>query len=236
MADILDAVVRMYARNYSGSGNWLDESGNSHDAVITGAAFTDAGASSYFTFDGISDEMLIADHADLDMNLTDAWTIGVGIRATDYTPSGTETLLIKVGNTTNYELDMPTTNGPRVLIFESGNLPLDQSGTVPSNGTDSTAIGVRNIVDDDIECFVDGSGNGGAADVTTGSAAGGGSLAIGSGVSARFFAGRVFSMCVIRSALTDAEVVTLADHLLNQTVPASSFGQPVGWGFVRMGT
>jgi len=49
------AELELDANDYSGSGNWLDSSGNSNDGTISGATYVDDGNSDYFDFDGASD-------------------------------------------------------------------------------------------------------------------------------------------------------------------------------------
>ena len=49
------AELELDANDYSGSGNWLDSSGNSNDGTITGATYVDDGNSDYFDFDGSND-------------------------------------------------------------------------------------------------------------------------------------------------------------------------------------
>lgn len=66
------AELVLRANRYSGSGDWLDESGNGHDAVATGSPawdgekFTISTAPAYFT---------IPDHADLDFGTSDSFTV-----------------------------------------------------------------------------------------------------------------------------------------------------------------
>lgn len=70
---ILDsAVLLLQAKNYSGSGNWLDESGNGHDAVPQNSPTFANGA---FTLDGADQHFVVTNHADLDFDDSDDWTI-----------------------------------------------------------------------------------------------------------------------------------------------------------------
>ena len=79
MTNITDAHAYAFANTYSGSGDWLDESanGSDHDMAITGATYTDDGNNDYFDFNGSSDFMTTPDHADLDFNASDDFTIGI---------------------------------------------------------------------------------------------------------------------------------------------------------------
>ena len=55
------AELKLDANDYSGSGNWLDSSGNSNDATITGATYVDDGNLDYFTFTGGSEHRVTID-------------------------------------------------------------------------------------------------------------------------------------------------------------------------------
>ena len=236
MTDITAAVARANARNYSGSGDWLDESGNSHDAAITGASWTDAGASSYFTFNGTSDLMTILSHADLNFSATDEWTIGIACRVTDVTPAASQHILAKRGGSDGWLLFNNTGGSGLVLIDGVTSGSVNDSKAMTGDGADTTLIGVRNNSDDDIEIFIDGVGSGSStADTTTGGFSTANDVTIfASAVPGSYTAGRVYSYAIIRSPFTDAEVAALHSNLINQALP-SNLGSPEGWGFVRMG-
>ncbi len=53
------AELELDANDYSGSGNWLDSSGNSNDGTISGAVYVNDGSSDYFNFDGVDDYVQI---------------------------------------------------------------------------------------------------------------------------------------------------------------------------------
>ena len=59
-------VLYLNANNYSGSGAWLDETTNNHDATINGATYVAASGSdsAYFNFDGSNDYAKIDDSSD----------------------------------------------------------------------------------------------------------------------------------------------------------------------------
>ena len=73
----------LQAKNYVGTGNWLDEA-NSHDAVPQNSpTFTRAGPDSYFTLDGINQHFRVADHANLDNANVDMTIMVVATAAAD---------------------------------------------------------------------------------------------------------------------------------------------------------
>jgi hypothetical protein len=69
LTPLLDtAILRLEASKYGGSGNWLDGSGSSHDAVAFGTpTFVDAGLESYWDIDQ-GDGFTVTDHADFDFD------------------------------------------------------------------------------------------------------------------------------------------------------------------------
>ena len=52
--------LHLDANGYSGSGNWLDSSGNSRNGVINGATYVNNNNADYFTFDGSDDNIKIS--------------------------------------------------------------------------------------------------------------------------------------------------------------------------------
>ena len=61
-----DLVLHLDANNYSGSGDWLDETTNNHDGTIDGATYVAASGSdgAYFDFDGSNDHIDFATSSD----------------------------------------------------------------------------------------------------------------------------------------------------------------------------
>ena len=59
-------VLHLDANNYSGSGDWLDETSNDNDGTINGATYVAASGSdsAYFDFDGTNDFLKIDDSSD----------------------------------------------------------------------------------------------------------------------------------------------------------------------------
>ncbi len=222
MASILDSVVYAFAKNYSGSGDWKDESSNGavHDGSINGATFNDVGDASYFAFDGTNDSITTADHADFTVEAAQDYTIGVGFRddRTSQT-SGVLTNKVNAGGEKGWWLLAQSNNTIAFTMDDDSTNPEDTIAA-PAEGTDNSVIGVRNASDADMEIFLNGTGSGSATAETLGDQDSNDAVTLGaiSGPT-NPLQGRIFSWCVIRSALTDAEVVILADNLLNQTLP-----------------
>jgi len=239
MSDINDAVAFAFANSYSGSGDWLNEGtgGSAHDASIDGATHTNNAPNDYFDFDGTNDRITIPDHADLDMGASDSWTWGVACFDTDWNRNSRGWLIGKGFNVAdaNGSWDMSTIENAqtaRAGIRDAAGNPVDTSGSL-SDSTIITLIGVRNVGDDDIEIFVDGTGTGSpATDTTTGSLANAFDVTIGAGGNNNTtdnWTGRIMSYCIIPGlALSDADVLTLHSQLINQTAPETDL---VGfWG------
>ncbi len=86
------AELELDANDYSGSGNWLDSSGNNNDGTISGATYVDDGNSDYFDFDGSdSDEVTVSHNAALDITST-GFTVEAWVNPDD---TGYNTLVAK---------------------------------------------------------------------------------------------------------------------------------------------
>ena len=62
-----DLVLHLDANNYSGSGDWLDETSNDNDGTISGATYTNDGDADYFDFDGSNDYVELAEDSTLQL-------------------------------------------------------------------------------------------------------------------------------------------------------------------------
>ncbi len=241
MVDINNSEAFAFGRDYSGSGNWLDRA-NGHDGVITGATWVDAGAASYFGFDG-NDQIAIPNAAGLNFALADSFTLGVCYEMTDI--SAKQTLMSKKDvddNTDGYWVGSLTASVANVKISDGANSTQDPSTGTPVNNTVHTVVYVRDRAADDVNTKLDGETGTGKTDTLTGSSTTTRAVRLGANhiTTNYFLTGRIYSYCIIRSALSDAEAVILDLQLRNQTTAASGIdesrlGSPEGWGFVRMG-
>ena len=57
-------VLHLDANNYSGSGDWLDETSNDNDGTIVGATYTNDGDADYFDLDGSNDYISLGTGSD----------------------------------------------------------------------------------------------------------------------------------------------------------------------------
>ena len=94
---ILDsAELLLQAKNYSGSGNWLDETANSHDGVNSGTLFKAHTGDNYVFLPGTaSNTVSLADAAVLDLD--GDFEIIARVRLDDWTPAATNTIVGKWG-------------------------------------------------------------------------------------------------------------------------------------------
>ncbi len=173
---------------------------------------------------GTDDWLEVADDNGLDFagadTTAEALTLMAMARTYDISPAGNSTIAgKKVGPTSTsagYSL-YNSTGGAIVARLADGTAkPLDTVSTA-IDGTTFVAAYVRNIVDDDIEVFVNGAGSGSAAtDTTTVTSANARPFHIGSdsnATPANFFDGEIMAVVLWREALTDAEVALAGKEL-----------------------
>lgn len=218
MVDITDSEAYAFAKNYSGSGDWLDEA-NSHDGAITGATWVDNSGDSYFDF-GTNDQIAIPDAANLDFAVGVSFTIGVAVHAADYSTGATQSFINKrTGSASGWLLRVTGAASGRFEIEDtSANNPED-SITGFSDNTKHTVIGVRNVGDDDLEIFLDGTGSGSpTTDSTTATLANAEDVILGGPAGGADLIGRIYSYCIIRQALSDAEIGVLHTQLFDQNL------------------
>ncbi len=95
---IARAELLMRARNYAGSGDFLDESGNGHDGVITGAKFLPYTGRKYAFHPGaVGDYFFVPDHNSLDVTNID---VRILLRWDEATPAATDYIAAKGDNGT----------------------------------------------------------------------------------------------------------------------------------------
>lgn len=86
-----EAEVLLRAKNYGGSGDWLDASGNGHNGAITGATYLAYDGEPYFWYPGSADNHIsVADSATLDV--TTLLDVRVKCSMDDWDAAGTYAL------------------------------------------------------------------------------------------------------------------------------------------------
>ena len=207
---VLDtAIAFAKGSNYSGVGDWLDESGNSHDAAPQNApVFVAAGADSYFTLDGVDQSFLIANHADLNFALADPFTVMIRCLNDDETVTvGWLSKKTGTGTAAVGWMLYSTNSGHRITCSDGAKRFTDNAG-VMVDATIHVFAGVRNRVDDDLEGFKDGVGSGSSAvDAAVATLANASNIRIGGYAGgAPFAAGRVYGWAIWRLALSEGDV------------------------------
>jgi len=79
--------MKLDATNYSGTGQWLDESGNNNNGTINGATW-DLSYSGIFDFDGVNDTISIVHTSNLSLNTTTQRTLQVWVKFDTLPSSG----------------------------------------------------------------------------------------------------------------------------------------------------
>jgi len=79
--------MKLDATNYSGTGQWLDESGNSNNGTVNGATW-DSSYSGIFDFDGVNDTISVAHTSNLSLNTTTQRTVQVWVKFDTLPSSG----------------------------------------------------------------------------------------------------------------------------------------------------
>ena len=210
----------MQARNYSGSGNWLDEN-NSHEAVPTNSpVFVADGNASYWELDGGTMHLLVANHANLEFNNVD-WTIMVVCRPTSFATHITAYANRSSG--TGQSIEIRTTPLIRSRASD-GTVTAQDDDFTPTLNADMSIGGVYDDSAATMEAYLNGlpsgsPGSGAVGDQTTGQA-----IRIGSNPFNEDWVGRIYAVAVWRAALTDAEMLTAHNILNDRTPEAASSG------------
>ena len=227
------AVAYALAKNWSQSGDWLNEGtgGSTHDATITGATYTDAGAASYWTVDG-NDRFEIDDNASLDFTSGQEFTVGIGCRADDWTPGFDQGLITKRVGGIGWAITSDESDSGKPRGIHDGSVVFDAVTTAtPSAGADHTII--LTLIGTTLEIYADGVASGSPTTITAKDVSNGGKVYLAYYEQLdSYLTGRVFSYAVIRQGLTAAQVGTtqgsLHDNLLNQN--ANKLTVPGHWG------
>ena len=223
MAVIDSAALLLRGHTYvdlGGGSDWLDESGNNYDGVITGATFD----TDHFVFDAAGEKIVIADNDDLDIALADNYTLMVvvehtSLAATQCVVSKKNLLTTDVGYAIYYSSGSDRYDAP---LYDTGGL-----GAVATTWSSDVLVDTKYVVaqvanrtDDDITIFWDGvPGSSPPADPRTATSENAYDFIIGqTAAAASPLTGYVYAVAFWTSALSDADVVTAGTELLQTAV------------------
>ena len=220
---VIDSAELLLQPIYSGSGDWQDQSGNSHHGVVTGATWD----TDHWVFDATGEKIVVPDHADLDFGITDDFTYMVVFETADATPAATMWLMGKKSSLgpgdAGCALWLQTNGYARGLVADT----VDAAGTdAPSACSDNTKHVIAFVRDqsvgDDITTFIDGSPTASPPnDDTTLTLANAIGLTFGQrgaqDDTSRFY-GFIYAAAVWRSGLSTADVVTAGTEILQTAV------------------
>lgn len=208
---IREAVAYWKAANYSGSGDLLDESGRDHHLTIAGPTFD----TDHFEFDGTSDTMECANHADFNFTLTESFTLVLALEV-----AAAQTACVFMAKRTSA---LPTTAavGWSMLATNSSlsmRTIIDDGAAVGAAtatitvATPTLWAGVRNTSIDRVTTILNGASGTAATDNTTGTLTNTEVLRIGDKTGAGGSQAQMtfYGAAIIRRALTVAELATLA--------------------------
>ena len=219
MAVIDSAELLLQAKNYSGSGNWLDESGNGHHAVPGAGGAAPTFDTDHFDFDG-GDVFTISDDANLDSGTGEDITVMVVFRLPGVT-SAWGRLVAKSDDVTFWEIFMDTSVAPPRVQARLD----DDTNVVDVNNQPATAyatVHVGAMVRDagtDVRTYLDGTLNtSGAVNDTAGDLSNATDMTIGRNAwGGNPYTGEIMAVALWRSALSAADIATAGGELLALT-------------------
>ena len=143
------------ARNYSGTGSWLDQSGNGHDAALPGGSndplfLTTQGGASYLYLPGVSGNY--GAHPDIAaLDIVGDIDIRVAVAMTDWTPSELKIVLAKysAAGTRSYRLGVNTTGVLQFVWSANGTATGTSSSTAAPVIADAAGLLLRVAFDVD---------------------------------------------------------------------------------------
>ncbi len=213
MADLTTATALWRASIYSGSGSWLDQTVNSHDAALSSSpVHTQAGANSFWTTNG--GNFIVPDHADFEVGDGEELTILVRyLIASD--PGGTKGMVSKQAGGANagWSLEMSSSGKVQLDLHDGTNQKTATGGTDLTNGEIQICAGVRDTTD--VKVWASGVGFDGSETDTTGDLdSGTQTINIASRAGALQWAARIYDIAWWRDvALTNAELIAVAETL-----------------------
>lgn len=214
MAAIDDAVGLWRGFNYSGSGDFLDESGNSYDLTLQNSPTFNASEGS-FTLNGSNQYFSRVDTADFDFAAGEDFTVAV--LATPDTSASNGVLMAKRAGYTAGEkgwmlYTLGSTNETRTLIADGTNRNFQNPGTSYTDDVKQLFVG-RREAGTTCTANVDTTTTT-VADNTTATLANATNFALGSiSGGGDYFAGKIFAAAIWRRLLSDAEVAGLEAEL-----------------------
>jgi hypothetical protein len=204
--------------------------------------FNRSGTSNYITtlvdrpmwiLDGSDDYLAVADHSDLDPGALGDFAVMFAGRIYDATPAANSVFAAKktgTGTAAGYALWVDTAGAAYAEIGDGTDDANDNKTTALTAGQGFVHTGVRNVSDDDIETFIDGTGTGTpTTDDTTATLANAEELRLGrySGAGANYLQGEIHAVAFWREALTDTDVAAAGTELLYLSGTSAAFDDDV---------
>lgn len=216
---VIDSAIALYrAGNYSGSGDWLDESGNGYDLTLTDCVFTaqSSPALAYFTLNGSSSFMTYNPPGTQLDPLLGSWTVLIVVRNSNYAtnrfPPVDTRDSFSAGGSGGFTLYGTTNGAPRGEFADGSTEANDVAGNPTNNQIHEMATRLDRSVEE-VETFLDGTGSGSpASSAGVGSIGSSGTFDVGR-VATTYYGGDVFGLAVWDSPLSDADVATAGDEL-----------------------
>jgi len=162
MSILDDAVAFWRVSDYSGSGDLLDGSGNSHDAAITGARFLKPDPMQYVYFPGLSGNYLSSPHAS-PLNISGSIDIRGRVFSNDWTPPSNTQMIVSKDDVDerSWQFFLLNVSGLLRFIFYQSDSPVVVDSTVAPTVSDGNWLWVRvarNSVTGDVTFYTGGSG------------------------------------------------------------------------------
>ena len=217
MAVIDSAELLAQGSNYSGSGNWLDESGNGHHLVPTGSpTFT----TDHFTTNGSSQYLTASADSGLDFAADQDFTLMIVLSVADLTPASEACFVAhKSGAITANPAGYAIGNGSGGAVSVrqgTGAALLNDAVSGMSESTITVLTARRDTVAAEFEGFIDGTGTGTPDTDTNADITSAQPFRIGANsqtTPAEYSAIDIYAVALWRSALSDADIATAGDEL-----------------------
>lgn len=209
-----NAVAFWKAKDYSGSGNWLDGSGNGHDAVPSGGVTFDT---DHFVLDGVDGEFTVPDHSDLDLGSSEDITITV---VTEWTgsDSGHNTLISKrnsLSSSSEAGYVMTILPGLDVVYFEVCNGTSEGKANGAGSLQADTVVAYHAVVAGNVASFYeDGDLEASFAGIPTDDRSNSVDFIIGAVVGSAYYDGDIYGVAVCKSDIGATDRATVAAELL----------------------